>query len=99
MLSKILTWGVKTVVGGPAKSWVFTSGAMMLFNFVKKQTGRTEMIDLSNTRPGDKIVIEHLNVTHGQQMKEHKALAKADKRDAKHAKKQRKAERKARRRS
>ena len=33
--------------------------------------------------PGDKILIEHLDITHGEQMKQQKRQAKADKRQAK----------------
>lgn len=94
MLQRLLTFGVQRVVGGPARSWVFTSGAMALWRFISSQTGRRETIDLSNTKPGDKILIEHLPITHKQQMKQAKADKKLDKADLKTAKKSAKADKK-----
>ncbi len=87
MLQRLLTFGVSKVVGGPARSWVFTSGAMALWRFISSQTGRRETIDLSNTKPGDKILIEHLPITHKQQIKQTKIDKKLDKKDLKTAKK------------
>ncbi len=106
MLKRLLTFGIQRAIGGPAKSWVFTSGAMTLYRLVKKQTGRREVIDLSASAPGDKFIIEHLPITHKEQMKEmkrtkksDKKLAKAEKASAKATKKAMKAARKSRRRS
>lgn len=87
MLAKLLTLIVRSVVRGPAKSWVFTSGALGLARFAKKTTGRRELIDLSDTKPGDRIVIEHLHVTHKEQLKDEKLAKKATKRDKKAVKK------------
>lgn len=91
MLKRLITFGVQRTVNGPAKSWVFTSGAMLLMRIVSGQTGRRETIDLSNTKPGDKILIEHLPITHKQQLKQFKADAKTDKKSDKAAKKAKKA--------
>ncbi len=87
MLKRLITFGIQRSVNGPAKSWVFTSGAMLLMRLVSAQTGRREMIDLSNTKPGDKILIEHLPITHKQQIKEAKVAGKAEKKSVKAAKK------------
>ncbi len=86
MLQRLLTLGIQRAIGGPAKSWIFTSGAMALWRFVSSQTGRREIIDLSNTKPGDKILIEHLPITHKEQMKLEKVAAKDDKLAVKAAK-------------
>lgn len=83
MFRRILTWAVRSFVRGPGKSWVFTSGALSLARFAKARTGRRQVIDLSRTKPGDKILIEHLPVTHKQQIKAEKVA----KRSAKTAKK------------
>ena len=99
MLRRLMTMAVRGYVRGPAKSWVFTSGAMLLWRQVSKATRRSEVIDLSNTRPGDKIVIEHLNITHKQQMKDAKRSKKDDKSSAKAAKQDRKAAKKLARQS
>ncbi len=79
MLEKLLSLVVRGLVRGPAKSWVFTSGALALLRLVRKGTGRRELIDLSGTKPGDKIVIEHLDITHKEQLKDEKRRKKASK--------------------
>ncbi len=86
MLKRLITFGIQRSVNGPAKSWIFTSGAMVLMRLVSSQTGRRELIDLSNTKPGDKILIEHLPITHKQQVKEMKVAGKAEKKAIKVAK-------------
>lgn len=83
MLSKLVKLAISKGIGGPARSWVFTSGFMALFRFAKGKTGRRETLDLSATKPGDKIVIEHLDITHKQQIKQFKGEKKVDKRNAK----------------
>lgn len=95
MLSKVATFAVRRFINGPAKSWVFTSGAMMLMNVVKKQTGRRETLDLSSLKAGDKVVIEHLPITHKEQIKQFKRAAKDEKASAKVSRKSAKAAKKA----
>lgn len=87
MLSKLINLAVRGVVRGPAKSWVFTSGAMALMKLVTNTTGRREVIDLSDTKPGDKIVIEHLSITHKEQLRDEKRAKKSAKKDKKATKK------------
>lgn len=114
MLQRIVTIAVSRYVGGPARSWIYSSALLGLYRFLKKKTGKQEIIDLSSSKPGDKFIIEHLPITHGEQMKgfkkaskqqakaakAEKASAKAASKSAKRqAKAQRKAERKARRTS
>lgn len=83
MLTKLFKFAVRKGIGGPARSWIFTSGFMALFRFAKGKTGRRETLDLSATKPGDKIIIEHLDITHKQQIKQFKGEKKAEKRNAK----------------
>lgn len=99
MLRRLLTLGVRSYVGGPAKSWVFTSAAAMLFRLITKATSKKEIIDLSNTKPGDRIVIEHLDITHKQQIKGQKRVKKSDKVLLKEAKREKKAAKKLARQS
>ena len=86
MLTKLFKFAVGKGIGGPARSWIFTSGFMALFRFARSRTGRREVIDLSATKPGDKIVIEHLDITHKEQIKQIKGQKKSDKRRAKNEK-------------
>lgn len=83
MLSRLTKLAIAKAIGGPGRSWIYTSGFMALFRFAKNRTGRRQVIDISSTKPGDKIVIEHLGVTHKQQIKQFKAEKKADKSSAK----------------
>lgn len=93
MLSRIVKLAVRSFVNGPAKSWIFTSGALGVLRLVRKQTGRREVLDLSRTKPGDKIIIEHLPITHKEQIHNFKVAKKADKQAAKAATKKAKRER------
>ncbi len=82
----MLVWGVRRSFAGPGKSWLYSSGALLALRMVKSVSTKTEVIDLSRTKPGDKIIIEHLDVTHQQQLKAEKTARKADRRAAKDAK-------------
>lgn len=99
MLAKLLRFGVRKTVRGPAQSWVFTSGIMILYRWAKRRTGRREMVELTDLKPGDRYLIESLHVTHGEQMKEEKRAKRSAKLNAKDQKKAIKAARKAAKRS
>ncbi len=79
MFPFVITWMVRAFVRGPAKSWIFTSAALSLFRFAKRRTGRQAVIDLSHVKPGDRILIEHLSVTHEEQLKQEKAARRSNK--------------------
>ena len=87
MLTRLFRFAIGKGLGGPARSWLFSSGLLALFRFAKRQTGRRQVIDLSSTKPGDKIVIEHLDITHGEQIKQFKAQKKLEKQHEKAEKK------------
>ena len=72
MLKRLALRAVQSYIGGPAKSWIFTSGAMLAYRLVKSVTGRRELIDLSSVKPGETWLIEHLEVSHKKQIKEMK---------------------------
>ncbi len=83
MLKRAVTWAVRSYVGGPARSWVFSSVALGLIRLVTKTTGRREVVDLSSIKPGQKVVIEHLDISHKKQIKQIKKDKKRAKREAK----------------
>lgn len=88
MWKKVLALGVRRFVGSPGSAWIFTTAAFSFFSFVRNQFGRRQLIDLSNTRPGDTIVIEHLFETHKQQIKGERTVNRQErklKRQAKQA--------------
>ncbi len=86
MFRKLLVWSVRRSFAGPGKPWLVSSGALMAMRMMKSVTTKSEVIDLSNSKPGDRIVIEHLDITHAQQIKAQKGAKKADKRASKDAK-------------
>lgn len=85
MFRRLLIWAVRSYIGGPAKSWVFTSGALMAVRFVRSVTGRRELIDLSSVKPGDSLTIEHLPISHKRQIKEIKQSKRQERKAAKRA--------------
>lgn len=94
MLAKFVSFFIQRSVKGPAQSWVFTSVAMMALSWAKKKVAKSETIELQNLKPGDRYVIEHLPITHGEQLKaeksarkDAKSAAKAEKKALKRAKK------------
>lgn len=83
MLGRLALWALRRYVGGPANSWIFTSGAILLYRMVRRNTGRRELIDLSSTKPGDSILIEHLPISHRRQMRDFRRDKRRDKRQRK----------------
>lgn len=88
MFRRLLTWGLRSYIGGPAKSWIFTSAAMLLMRLVRSNTGRRELVDLSSTKPGDTILIEHLPISHKKQIKSMKKEKRETRRASRAARKQ-----------
>lgn len=86
MMRSLLKLAVRGYIRGPAKSWLFTSGAMLLWRAVTRSSAKTELVDLSGTKPGDRLIIEHLDISHGEQMKQLKKDRKAERRALKSAK-------------
>lgn len=80
MFRRLLIWGLRSYIGGPAKSWVFTSAALVLMRVVKSASGRRELVDLASIKPGDTVVIEHLPISHKRQIKEMKKEKRAQRR-------------------
>lgn len=72
MWSRLFQLGLRAYTRSPARSWLITSVATVLYRMVKKTTGRREVIDVSSIKPGEMIIIEHLPVTHKEQIKEEK---------------------------
>ncbi|MEM9652542.1 MAG: hypothetical protein AAGA65_10620 [Actinomycetota bacterium] len=70
MFRRLLVWAVRSYIGGPARSWVFTSAALLAVRLVRSVTGRRELIDLSSVKPGDTLTIEHLPISHRRQIRD-----------------------------
>jgi hypothetical protein len=82
MLRRILTLAVFRYVRGQGRSWLYTSTVLVLWQLFTRSATRKAVVDISRPRPGDKIVIEHLDITHKQQMKDQKRARKAERRAA-----------------
>ncbi len=85
MFRRLVIWAMRSYVGGPAKSWVFTSAAVLALRLVRSVGGRRELIDLSSVKPGETMIVEHLPVSHKRQIKDMKKEKRQAKRAAKKA--------------
>lgn len=94
MIERLIRWGVPRYLGGPARSWVFTSLALAGYRLARGRTGKRELIDIGSVGKGQKIVIEQVSQTHTQQLKAEKQAKKAGKKAKKVAKGESKAAKK-----
>jgi len=72
VLLRLFKYAIHKGINGPGRSWLFTSAAMTLFRFARNRMGRRGVTEQLATEPGDKIIIEHLDVSHKQQIKQFK---------------------------
>ncbi len=72
MLQRLFHLALSRYLRSPARSWIITSVVAVLVRLVRRTVGRREVIDVSSIKPGEMIIIEHLPVTHKQQIKEEK---------------------------
>ena len=84
MLIRLVQLIIRSYVRGPARSWIYTGGATMVINGLRRMFGRRELIEVLDIEPGEVIIIEQLSISHRKQIKQFK---KAD-REAKRAAKQ-----------
>lgn len=98
MLEKLLALAVRSYVKGPAKSWLYSSAAIVGLRAVRSATGRRPVVETVKLKPGKQYVIEQVSTTHKAQIssakveaKGIKAAKKAEKRAHKQAKKVKKA--------
>ncbi len=72
MWSRLFRLALSAYTRSPARSWLITTVVTVLYRLAQKTTGRREVIDVSSIKPGEMIIIEHLPVTHKEQIKEEK---------------------------
>lgn len=72
MWNRLFRLAVASYARSPTRSWLITTVATVLYRMVRKTVGRREVIDVSSIKPGEMIIIEHLPVTHKEQIKEQK---------------------------
>lgn len=72
MLLRLTQLVLNRYVKSPGRSWLITTALTLLYRMVRSTTGRRELVDVSSIKPGEMIIIEHLPVTHKEQMKAEK---------------------------
>ncbi|MEM7271613.1 MAG: hypothetical protein AAF547_00910 [Actinomycetota bacterium] len=82
MFRRLVIWAVRSYIGGPARSWIFTSAAVLALRLVRSTTGRQELVDLSSVKPGQTLIIEHLPISHRRQIRDLRQERKAQRRIA-----------------
>lgn len=80
MIERMLIWGISRVAGGPGRAWIWTAIALRGLRMVRSATGRRPVVDAGTVRPGQRLIIEHREISHGKQIKQFKAKAKEEKR-------------------
>lgn len=93
-MERLIQWVVRRYVGGPGRSWVYTTLAIFGFRAVRRTFGRKELIDVGPVGKGDKIIIEQLSVTHKQQLRAEKAARREAKKAKRVARRERRAAKK-----
>lgn len=83
MLQRLLVWALSRYFGGKARSWMYVTGALFVVRAVRSVLGRRELVDLSNIKKGESIMIEHLPISHKRQIKELKRDKRKRKRNLK----------------
>jgi len=68
MMRWLAQLGLNYYLKSPARSWVITTVATILLRLVRSTVGRRELIDISSIKPGEMIIIEHLPVSHKEQI-------------------------------
>lgn len=80
MWLRLFRLAVALYTRNPGRSWLITTAATVVYRMAQKTVGRQEVIDVSSIKPGEMVIIEHLQVTHKEQIKEEKRQVKAEKR-------------------
>jgi len=87
MFLRAVLWSIRRYVKGPGRSWIYTMLATWGWRQVKKRTAKTALIDTQSLKPGTRLMIEHLPVSHRKQIKAEKRAGKAAEAEAKMARK------------
>jgi len=82
MIQRLAQLGLNYYMKSPGRSWVITTVATVLLRMVRSTVGRRELIDISSIKPGEMIIIEHLAVSHEQQIKDEKKSKRQARRDS-----------------
>ena len=70
MLQRIILWGVRSYIRGPGRSWLYTTLTLAGLRLVRRIAGRRPVTETLRVKPGDKVTVEHLEISHRRQIKQ-----------------------------
>jgi hypothetical protein len=82
MLGRIALWGLSRYLGGPGRSWIVASMAVLGYRLIRSATGRRPVVEVVAVGRGDRILVEHLTITHQDQIRAGRAQQRAARRRA-----------------
>jgi hypothetical protein len=85
MVERLVLWAANRYVGGPARSWIYASVAIVVLRWMRSKLGRQRVVELRPLRVGERIVIEQLPISHQRQIKEQKSERRTERRAARRA--------------
>lgn len=77
MLERIVLYTVRRYVDGPARSWLYTSIALLGIRALRSKVGRKPLVERHRLKPGDRLVVDQLDISHRKQMKQFAAGRRA----------------------
>lgn len=80
-MGSLLVKLMQLALSGKKGGWLVSTLAVVGFRLVSKLFSKKELVDLSKSKPGDRFIVEHLDTTHGEQIKASKAKKKADRKN------------------
>lgn len=94
MIRRIIKLFARTRGGSRTSGLVYATVALAAYDALTSRTGKQELVDISHLKPGETIVIQSLDVSHKEQIKQEKRDHKQDKRAVKQAEREAKVARK-----
>lgn len=83
MLASLVRLLARQYFGGSRRGLLMASLVTIGFTRLRSVLGRREVVDMSNIKPGETIVIEHLPISHKEQIKQFKRDERRAKKAAK----------------
>ncbi len=77
MIERLIRIAVVRWAGSPRNSWLYTSAALGLYRGLRRFMGRRAVVEQFSLVPGQTYVVESLEVTHKDQIKQIKQENKA----------------------
>lgn len=85
MSRRLLLWAVRSFVGAGSNSWVYTSATLLGLRMADSVRGRRAVVERLSIPPGHVVVVDHLRISHKQQIKDMKRAKRQAKRAGRRA--------------